>query len=314
MSTNRETQPFELTEADLPEPYQLDLSKLKTEDDYGEAAFELLKEASKTVVWLTGRVPPAPLDRNGAIRRGLLKRLNLLGTSLLSDISGNSGYQQLQIVRQIVEAASNYFYLSEDDASGSRHDAYIKNSLAEEKANLRFITEQINARGGNPLPIEERMRRSMERKASVAGIDLDSVPAKKDIGWPRAEIRLKALSPTAYPSYRGGSSALHSGWSVLLAQDLEEIEGGFSLDKEYGPRVQPMTAAGQLIAETAIHYLEQEGDEAEKAWFLDRLRNLAQRIQEVDEGHEQLMQSSQVEKATDARDAKAMRNDHDQVA
>jgi hypothetical protein len=135
------------------------------------------------------------------------------------------------------------------------------------------------------------MRRSMERKALVAGVALDSVPARNDIGWPSAEARLKALSPTAYPSYRGGSSALHAGWSVLLAQDLEEIEGGFSLEKEYGPRVQPMTAAGQLIAETAIHYLEREGDEAEKAWFLNRLRNLAQRIRNVDEAHERLMQS-----------------------
>jgi hypothetical protein len=172
-------EPYELTEADLPEPYQFDLSSLESEDDFEEAAFELLKECSMTVVWLMGRVPPMPFERNEAIRRGLLKRLNLLGKSLLSDISGNSGYQQLQIVRQIVETASNDFYLSGDDASGARHDAYVKNSLAEEKANLRFIAEQIKERGGDPLPIEQRMQRSMERKASVAGIDLDSVPTKK---------------------------------------------------------------------------------------------------------------------------------------
>lgn len=285
-----EDKPYELTEADLPEPYQLDLSSLKTEDNYEEAAFELLKETSMTVVWLMGRIPPTPLDRNEAIRRGLLKRLNLLGKSLLSDISGNSGYQQLQIVRQIVETASNYFYLTEDDASGERHDAYVKHSLAEEKANLLLISEEIKKRGGS-LPIEERMRRSIERKASAAGTDLDSVPAKKDTGWPNSVERLKALSPTAYPSYRAGSTALHAGWSVLLSQDIIEVEGGFSLDIQFGPRVQPMTAAGQIIAETAVHYLEKEGDEAEKSWFLDRLTDLARKIRELDEAHEDFIQS-----------------------
>jgi hypothetical protein len=288
-STVAQDKGMALTEADLPEPYELNLASLKAENDYEEAAFELLKETSMTVVWLVGRIPSTPFGRNEAIRRGLLKRVNLLGKSLLSDISGNSGYQQLQIARQIVETASNYFYLSEDE-DGERHDAYIKHSLAEEKANLRLIAEQIKKRGDS-LPIEERMRRSMERKAAAAGIDLDSVPAKKETGWPNAEKRLTALSPTAYPAYRGGSSALHAGWSVLLSQDIVEVEGGFSLAYEFGPRVQPMTAAGQLIAETAVHFLEQEGDEAEKAWFLERLTSLAEKIRRLDEAHEQFMQS-----------------------
>jgi hypothetical protein len=284
--------PYALTEGDLPQPYQLDLSRLNSDEDFGEAAFELLKETSMTVVWLCGRIPPTPFGRDEAIRRGLLKRLNLLGKSLLSDISNNSGYQQLQIVRQIVEVASNYFYLSEDDASGKRHDAYVKHSLAEEKANLRFIAEQIKERGGDSLPIEQRMRRSMERMASAAGIDLDSIPAKKHVGWPSAEERLKALSPTAYPSYRGGSSALHAGWTVLLLQDITDVEGGFSLDNQIGPRVQPMTAAGQIIAETAIHYLEAEGDDAERAWFLDRLTVLTEKIRALDEAHEEFLQGA----------------------
>ena len=293
MTTDSETNALrELIETDLPKPYQLDLSGLKDEDDYGLVAFELLKETSMTLVWLIGRVPSTPFERNEAIRRGLLKRLNLLGKSLLSDISSNSGYQQLQIVRQIAETASNYIYLAADDASGERHEAYVMNSLAEEKANLAFIATQIKKRGDDPLPIEERMRRSMERMATVAGIDLNSVPARKDVGWPNSIERLKALSPTAYPSYRSGSSALHAGWTVLLLQDITDVEGGFSLDNAIGPKVQPMTAAGLIIAETAIDYIEREGDEAEKEWFLDRLTALSQKLQEVDEAHEQFVQSA----------------------
>jgi len=101
-----------LTPVDLPVPVQVDIAALRTDDDFGNAAFELLKEASMTLIWLAGRIPSIPYERDAAIRRALVKRLNLLGKSLLCDIANNSGYQQTQIVRQIIEVASNYLYLA----------------------------------------------------------------------------------------------------------------------------------------------------------------------------------------------------------
>lgn len=276
---------------DLPEPYPLDISALQDQEGFCGAAFELLKEASLTLFFLVYRTPDRPFERNEAIRRGLIKRLNLLGKSLLSDVCNNSGYQQLQISRQIVEAASNYFYLSEDDESGSRHDAYIFDSLASEKANLALIEEQVKERGGEVLPIEERMHRSMERMASVAGVDLESVPGRGKSGWPSAIERLNALSPTAYPSYRSGSLAVHSGWTVLLLQDLDDVASGFSLDPVVSPALQPMTAAGIVIAETAAHYIEVEGDDLERSFFSERLEEVIGKIRDLDVAHEHYMQS-----------------------
>jgi len=286
------TEPHTLSEADLPVPYQPDWSNLTTKDEFGEAAFELLKEASMTVLWLVHRIPPTPYQRNEAIRRGLIKRLALLGKSLLANISNDSGYQQLQIVRQIVDAASNYAYLTEDDGSGERYDAYINDSLAEEKHNLEVIAAQVKARGGDPLPIEKRMRKSIERMATAAGTTFEAVPAKKDSGWPNSFERLKALSPTAYPAYRSGSSALHAGWSSLLLRDLAEVDGNFSLDKQSQPAVQPMTAAGTVLSETALHYLDIDGDDADEAWFRDRLVAVSEKIRRLDEEHERFLQSN----------------------
>jgi len=283
---------------DLPEPYPLDLSALKDQNDFGEAAFELLKETSTLLFYLAYRAPDRPLERNEAIRRGLIKRLNLLGKSLLSDICNNSGYQQLQICRQVVEAASNYLYLAEND-SGSRHDAYVLDSLASEKANLALIDEQVEARGGEVLPIEERMRRSMERTASVAGVDLDAVPGREKSGWPSALERLQALSPTAYPSYRSGSLAVHSGWTVLLLQDIVDVPGGFSLDPVVSPSLQPMTAAATVIAETSAHYVDAEGDDVERAFFAERLEDVIARVRDLDAAHEDYMQSLEEEPGAD---------------
>lgn len=287
-----ETELFELREADLPAPYEPEWSDLKTKDQFGKAAFELLKEASMLVVLLVHRVPPTPYQRDEAIRRGLVKRLALLGKSLLANIANDSGYQQLQIVRQIVEAASNYVYLTTDDGSGERYNAYVNESLAEEKHNLEVIAAQIRARGGDSLPIERRMRRSIERMATAAGTSFEAVPAKKDSGWPNSFERLKALSPTAYPAYRAGSSALHAGWSSLLLRDLDEVAGGFSLDKQDEPAIQPITAAGTVLSETALHYLDVEGDDVEKAWFSTRLIAVREKILHLDKAHEQFLQSA----------------------
>src|SRR4051812_21704031 len=254
--------PYVLTEDDLPARFELDLPAIKSQDDFGHAAFELLKEASMLVIMLVHAIPSEPFQRNDAIRRGLIKRLSLLGKSLLSDICHNSGYQQETLARQIVEAAANYLYLADDDGSGARYDAYVLNTLAEEKASLAIVAEQIETRGGDTLPIESRMRRSIERMAKAGGYDYDSVPGKAKIDWPSALNRLALLSPVAYMPYRTGSNAIHSGWAVLLLRDIEQVEGGFSLENGPSPAVQSMTSAGIVIAETASHYLEVDGTEA----------------------------------------------------
>lgn len=223
-----------ITKADLPERFKLDLASLQCQDDYLRSVFELLKETSLLAVLLVHGIPVTPFSRNEAIRRGLLKRLTLLGKSLLCDISQNSAYQQEQLSRQIVETAANYFYLSADEGSGERYDSYVLNSLAEEKASLAIIAGQIKKRGGDPEPIEKRMRRSIERMAIAAGVDFDAVPGKSKSGWPSAMDRLGVLSPVAYTPYRTGSNALHSGWSVLLLRDIEP-GGGRLLVREYDP-------------------------------------------------------------------------------
>ncbi len=286
-------EPVELTQRDLPEPYQLDLSTLTNQNDFGEAAFELLKEASMLATMLVHAIPPEPFQRNEAIRRGLIKRLSLLGKSLLSDISHNSGYQQEQIARQIVEAAANYIYLCDDEGSGERYDAYVLSTLAEEKANLTIISEQIKERGDEPLPIEGRMRRSIERMATAAGYDYDSVPGKSKIDWPKAIDRLAILGPVAYMPYRTGSNAIHSGWTALLLRDIEQVEGGFSLENGPSPAVQSMTSAGIFISETASHYVAEDGTEAERHWFEARLDDVAERIRTLDEAHERFMQAAE---------------------
>lgn len=280
-----------LKEADLPEPYSPEVASFTTDDDYVEAAFELLKEAVFTVLALAGGLRDRPYQRDEAIRRGLIQCLGLLGKSMLSDAIYEQGYQQPVLGRQVIDAAATYFYLAEDN-DGSRHEAYVRHSLAEEKAGMAIVTEQIAERGGDALPIEERMRRSIERMALAAGTTFDAVPGKSKSGWPSTEERLLALSPVGYLPFRTGSSAIHSNWAALLQRDLEEVEGGFVVMPNTYADVRPMTAAGLFIAEAAVDYLQREGTDAEEAWFLDRLSKVAENIRELDQAHERFMQAS----------------------
>jgi hypothetical protein len=280
-----------LTVADLPTPYDPNVANLGTEDQFVEAAFELLNETTFTVLPLVGSLRDRPFRRDEAIRRALVQRLGLLGKSMLSNAEHENGYLQSAIGRQIIDAAATYLYLAEDE-DGLRHAAYINHSLAEEKAALEIVVGQIDARDGDPLPIEKRMRRSIERMATAAGTTFDAVPGKAKSGWPRTEDRLLNVAPVAYLPFRTGSSFIHANWASLLQGDLEEADGGFTLALPVGPDVRPMTAAGILIADVAVDYLQGEGTEAERAWFLDRLAAAARKTRELDQAHEQFLQSA----------------------
>lgn len=277
----------------MPARYGLDLAAITKQDDFEHAAFELLRETSMLVVMLVHAVPAMPFERDEAIRRGLVKRLGLLSRSLLSDICHDSGYQQEVLVREIVEAAANYLYLAADEGSGERYDAYVLNTLAEEKASLAIVAAQVAKRGGDPLPIEARMRRSIERMALAAGFFYDDVPGKAKIEWPSAMERLAALGPVAYMPYRTGSNAIHSGWTALLLRDIEEAEGGFTLENGPAPAVQSMTSAAIITAETASRYLEVDGTDTERHWFEARLEDVVARVWALDEAHELFMQDSE---------------------
>ncbi len=218
--------------------------------------------------------------------------MGLLGTTLVTDIAHNDGYQQNQILRQAFEVAANFVYLSEDDGSSERFDAFVNAQLAEEKNNLDVIARLIRQPGDDPLPIEERMRSSMERMASAAEIDLDDVPRLRDSGWPNGFERFKALGPAAYLPYRTGSSSLHGGWSTLLIQELDDGDGGFTLSGRGSPPDARAFLAlpATILLVTGIH-LDELCGEAERTIFRGRLDDIGERRQRLDKLHEDWFQS-----------------------
>jgi len=276
----------------LPDPVEIDWENLDSDNAFGEASFELLKDLVFTALPLASIVNGAPFERNEAILRACFLRTVLLGKSLLSDITFNDGYQQIQIGRQAYEVAANYMYLRGDDGSGDRFTQFINDQLAAEKHSLELIDQMIRKRGDDAMPIEKRMRQSMERMASAAGVDLGDVPSIKKTGWPSAFERFEAFGPAAYLPYRTGSSGLHGGWSALLLHELEEVEGGFTLTgRGSPPDTRPVLALAAMILLVADMHLSDLCGDRERAIFHGRLNVIGERRQRLDELHEEWIQS-----------------------
>lgn len=280
-------------EAEMPVQYQPDWPRLKTSETEGPfmtAGVELFKEAATLAMLAAGVYSARPFDRDEAIRCALLVRAGRLARTTLRDTCDGDGEQQLALFRQFMDTVCTLRYLV-DDVDGSRHSAYVQNSLVAEREFLKTI-EQQQKTSGNVLEIEKRLRRSIDRTAHAGGIDLRNLPSRASIGWPSAETLAKALGPAAYPAYRMGSASLHGTWHDLLRNYLEEVEGGFRPRFEpLIPRPQPLFAGALLLIVATKAYLGTR-PAADQAALGPLLEHLNERVDRADALHEAMIQKN----------------------
>lgn len=230
----------------LPTPFEPDWKLLESstnEEDFSEAAFELLKECSGVCAAIAGIQIKESIGRNQSICTGLAVRLTKLARTVIRDLSGRETFQQLAIARQVFETASTLVYLLHDEGDGTRFDQFVQDSLVSEKMMLEDVERNIKARGGDVLEIEKRLRSSIEKTAKAAGIDdISQLPARKNIGFPNVEERIKYLGDGVYGAYRSGSSEVHGTWTDLYKYHLTEVGDDAFVPNPENPRVQPNVA------------------------------------------------------------------------
>lgn len=205
----------------------------------------------------------------------------------LSD--GHGGDQQMQLMRQFLDSASALAYFLEAPGDESRIKAYLCDSLITEREFLANVAQQIKARGGQKLPIEERIERSIARTLDRAGVKVEEIPARGKIGWPNAEQRLALLGPTAYSAYRTGSSGIHGAWNDLERNHLEYRDSSFvPLYDAADPRPQPMLAMALLCVSIAKNYVEKRFPELASSYSA-RAERYLEKLREVDKQHEEYL-------------------------
>lgn len=269
------------------EPDWAALQNAIDENPFMHAAVELLKSAVGLGEALARIASARPLPVNAAIRCGLLVRACKLCLDLLADVCIGKGRLQVGLMRQLTETLANLAYLCGDDEHGSRHLAFLQDSLISESEFLKVIERRQAEAGGAELAIETRLRRSIEDTARAAGIDLDNIPARRQIGWPSAQERIElAFGPTAYPSFRVGSDALHGGWFDLIRNHLCEVNGGFEPEfRAAARRPQPLLSAAIQLSTVVMTYLRLQ-PQVERRFFDQKLPAVLGCAYRTDDIHE----------------------------
>lgn len=269
----------------IPDWYNLE--NAKKEGVFGEASFELLKEAGVYSILVSGLIPKKPHQRNNAILCALALKASKLTKAIIAMTSHLGGDRQLALIRELIEALSILNYLLDDEEDGARFDKFINDSLVSEREFLKAIRSNISMRSST-LPVEESMMRSIDSTARAAGIeDLTQIPSRKEIGWPNAELLIAQISSELYLSYRAGSSVIHTQWHDLLSNHLIQLSNGtFEPDFDDPPvRPQPLYGAGLILILVLREYLTKTYPEALEQ-FEEKLNDLHERFIRVVQLHD----------------------------
>jgi uncharacterized protein DUF5677 len=149
-----------------------------------ELAFNLIRETAQWVTLFAGLGGGAWNVRD-AILGGHLVRLSKLLRSLLDNLNEDREEIVWVILRLNAECVINFRFLLLNSADDAVFNSYLHHALQDDIRLLKRIDANIEARGGEVWPIEERMRQSIRRAFKQSGVSPDAVPEKSIRNWPR---------------------------------------------------------------------------------------------------------------------------------
>ncbi len=236
-------------------------------------------------------------ERDEAILGGLMVRLYKLLSALLDQICQRRAEIAQIMCRLAFETVVDIRYLVRK-LDAELGDDFVKSSYRQERILHDQIMDRIAERGGEVMPVEDRMLRSINRAASLANLSLDDVSTKRR-DWGGQNTRAKAKEvfgdDLAYiGAFSGMSQSVHGSWGDLLQFHLETEDGKrFTPSPEWGyPRPQLLTSMAFLVAATVDEFFGY-WDEALQARFHPALADLQQRVRTLVVGHEHYLSTKE---------------------
>jgi hypothetical protein len=273
------------------------LQECLSKKSFSPISFELYKETA-TVVSVAAHVyfgvespDKFALPRNQATCAGLLVRISkfmVAMAKLMVDLDG-CGEVVTALGRSVMESATNlrFLVLKNEDRF---FDQFVKFSLSPERELYDGIQKNIARRGGDVLPIEQRMMNSIDRVCKVSDVKIEEVPPKfRDWGG-GFRNRLIALGEgERYAAQQGiQSHAVHGTWVDLVMRHLEVVDGGFRTYTAFMPvdsRVMlPLCIAVLPAARAYLDTFLPSVPELEPLY--ERLADLEERILKVNDADE----------------------------
>jgi hypothetical protein len=269
---------------------------------YLELAFNLIRETAQWVTLFAG-LGGGMWNVRDAILGGHLVRLSKLLRSLLDNMDEDREEIAWVILRLNAECVINFRFLLLNAAEDTVFSSYLHFALQDDVRLLKRIAANVEARGGEVWPIEERMRRSIDRAFKESGVSPDQVPENRIRNWGDKNLYEKAvavgLSEHAYSAIFGGASrSVHGGWLDLLRLHLtyDESSGLFEPQPAFTRmrQPQPLFAIAFMTIPALTDYIAYIGFQ-ETAALLPQLTDLNDRIVSADRLHEEFMQKRRIE-------------------
>jgi hypothetical protein len=268
------------------------IAAFKSEEDFNELAFHLLREVASWMC-LAGGVLPADKKRwstGQAIIGGNLIRLFKLMSALLDQTNQHRQETTFVFTRLAFEAIVNINFLVRF-ASPELFKSYIRYSLKHERKLWNRINENIAARGGDVWPIEKRMLASIERTAQKSGVKIEDVSTSQPKNWGDKNLYDRAdavgLGTVYLTAFGGGSHSVHGNWMDLLQYHIEVDEDGFIPHPGWHhPRPQPLFMVARLAADLLETFFSFVFESEDAGPLQERLSDLQDRIHRADTAHE----------------------------
>lgn len=276
-----------------------EIKKFDAEDQFMPISVELFKEVGKITALLscTYRLDeknmPRKWNRDEAIIGGLVVRISKLQIGLLQQICEKRTELAFIIFRCLGESLINLVYLLQK-GNEQLFNEYIEYSLRFEKRLFNMIEKNI-ARRGSELPMESRMKASIDHAFKKLSFTPEQVQDKKKESWGEAIFRRAekvGWEEGFFAIWNMPSHNVHGNWQDLLTHHLVEEDGKFSPKTEWTkPRPHLLFAAGLLSAKAMSIFLNRIIPEcSDKSEITSLLNDINLRIIVADELHEQFLQ------------------------
>lgn len=271
------------------------IEQFTSEGDYVGLAIDLLIEAGSYVCVAANiyKNESGVWSRDEAVLGGHLVRLYKLIDSLLDQTCKHRREISIVLARLIFECIVNLRYLIAN-ASDETFRSYRIYSLQHELRLIEAIEENIAARNGLVLPIEDRMIKSILSSFRASALTRDEVSGNRQRNWSGLNLYERAkrvgLDQAYLAVFGGGSHSIHGNWQDLLEYHLEELDDhSYRPDMGWSrPRPQLLEALVTLTCEALLDYLRFVSLPDEYGMF-ERLDNLGHRTQKLSELHEKFL-------------------------
>lgn len=268
--------------------------------EFVDVSVELLTEVGEYIFVATSIDHRASncWNRNQAIVEGQMIRLYKLILATMDQSTQHRGEIVFVLFRLVFETIVNIKYLLLHDRD-ELFESYIQYSLRHEKKLYKMITDDIRAENRHPLPIENRILKSIQSTLDIWKVSIDEIDIKHPKNWGNKNTFEKAeevgLAELYLVAFGTGSIFVHGGISSFNGFYFHESSEGFVANHSFmNPRPQPNMKITQLAAETVceyFQYLEENqliGEECTEL-IIDRIFDLISTLDRVNSAHEKFL-------------------------